>query len=84
MMFPGQTGHGACLKRPAFGLQPFGQAESNASGGPLMLRTIFLLASAMWMLGLMLQFGGSVLPLLLVIASLLLVMKHIFRRPSLY
>jgi hypothetical protein len=49
-----------------------------------MLRTIFFLASAIWMFGLMLQFGGSVLPLVLVITSILLVVKYIFRRPSLY
>ncbi len=49
-----------------------------------MLRTIFFMAIAIWMLGLMLQFGGSVLPLLAVVASILLVMKRTFRRRSLY
>jgi Family of unknown function (DUF5670) len=49
-----------------------------------MLRTIFFLAVAIWMLGLMLQFGGSVFQLLLVVAAIMLVMKFTFRRHSLY
>ncbi len=49
-----------------------------------MLRTIFFLAAAIWMLGLMLQFGESVLPSLLVVASILLAMKHTFRRRPLH
>ena len=48
-----------------------------------MLRTIFFLAVGIWMLGLMLQFGGSVIHLLLVVAVIMLVMKHTFRRRSL-
>ncbi|HMC29594.1 MAG TPA: DUF5670 family protein [Candidatus Angelobacter sp.] len=47
-----------------------------------MLRTIFFLAVMIWMLGLMLQFGGSVLHLLLVVAAIMLVMKHTFPRHS--
>ena len=49
-----------------------------------MLRTIFFLAVMVWMLGLVLQFGGSVLHLLLVVAAIMLVMKHTFPRRSLY
>jgi len=47
-----------------------------------MLRTIFFLAVVIWMLGLMLQFGGSVLQLLLVVGAIMLLMKYTFRRHS--
>jgi hypothetical protein len=50
----------------------------------LVLRTIFSLAVMTWMLGLVLQFGGSVLHLLLVVAAIMLVMKYTFPRRSLY
>jgi len=49
-----------------------------------MLRTIFSLAVLIWMLGLMLQFGGSALHLLLVVAAIMLIMKYTFPRRSLY
>jgi hypothetical protein len=49
-----------------------------------MLRTIFFLVAAIWMLWLMLQFGESVLPLLLVVGAIVLVMKHMFPRRPLY
>jgi hypothetical protein len=49
-----------------------------------MLRTIFFLTVMIWMLGLMLQFGGSVLHLLLVVAAIMLIMKYTFLRRSLY
>lgn len=48
-----------------------------------MLRTIFFLAMAIWMLGLMLHFGVRVLHLLLLVAVIMLVMKYTFRRRSL-
>jgi hypothetical protein len=41
-----------------------------------MLKTIFFLAVTIWMLGLSLQFGGSVFHLLAVVAAIMLVMKH--------
>jgi hypothetical protein len=44
-----------------------------------MLRTIFFLVAAIWMLGLMLQFGESVLPLLLVVGAIVLVRSTRFR-----
>jgi hypothetical protein len=49
-----------------------------------MLRTVFSLAVLIWMLGLMLQFGGSVLHLLLAVAAIMLIMKYTFLRRSLY
>jgi hypothetical protein len=47
-----------------------------------MFRTIFLVIVMIWMLGLVLQFGGSVLPLLLVVAAIVLAMNHVLRRQS--
>jgi uncharacterized protein DUF5670 len=49
-----------------------------------MLRTIFFLAVMVWMLGLMFQFGGSALHLLLVVAAMMLVMKYTLLRRSFY
>lgn len=47
-----------------------------------MLWTIFMIATVVWMLGLGLHFGISVLPLLLVLAAIVLGTKHMFRRRS--
>jgi hypothetical protein len=47
-----------------------------------MFRTIFLVIVMIWMLELVLQFGGSVLPLLLVVAAIVLAMNHVLRRQS--
>jgi Family of unknown function (DUF5670) len=47
-----------------------------------MLRTIFLVIVMIWMLGLALQFGGSIFPLLLVVAAIVLVMNYTFWRHS--
>jgi hypothetical protein len=47
-----------------------------------MLWTILMIAIVVWMAGLGLQFGLNVLPLLLVLAAVVLVMKHMFRRRS--
>ena len=47
-----------------------------------MLRTIFMISIAVWMVGLVFHFGGSVLHLLLVVAVIVLVMDHMFRRRS--
>ena len=47
-----------------------------------MFRTIFLVIVMIWMLGLVLQFGGSVLPVLLVVSAIVLVMNHVLRRQS--
>jgi hypothetical protein len=49
-----------------------------------MLGTLFFVAVVIWMLGLMFQFGGSVLHILLVVGAIMLVMKFTFRRHSLY
>lgn len=49
-----------------------------------MLRTIIFVTVAIWMLGLMLQFGESVLPLMLVVAAIVLMIKYTFPRRSLY
>jgi hypothetical protein len=49
-----------------------------------MLRTLFFYAVVIWMLGLMLQFSGSVLHILLVVGAIMLVMKYTLRRRSLY
>ncbi len=48
-----------------------------------MLRTILMIVIFVWMVGLELQFGEQVLPLLLVVAAMTLVMDHIFCRRSL-
>jgi Family of unknown function (DUF5670) len=47
-----------------------------------MFRTIFLAFVAVWMLGLVLHFGGSVIHLLLVVAAIVLVMNYMVRRHS--
>ncbi len=47
-----------------------------------MLWTIFTIAIVVWMLGLVFHFGGNVLPLLLVVAAIVLVMKYMFRRQA--
>ncbi len=49
-----------------------------------MLRTLFFYAVVIWMLGLMLQFGGSVLHILLVVGAIMLVMHYTLRRRSLH
>jgi len=49
-----------------------------------MLRTLFFFAVVIWMLGLMFQFGGSVLHILLVVGAIMLAVKYTFRRRSLY
>jgi uncharacterized protein DUF5670 len=65
-----------------------GQATQSAKwvnciqGGGLMFRTIFLAFVAVWMLGLVLHFGGSVIHLLLVVAAIVLVMNYMLRRHS--
>jgi len=58
--------------------------RQNASGGSLMLRTVFFLAIMIWMLGLALQFGGGVFHLLLVVAAIVLVMRRMLPRRSFY
>jgi hypothetical protein len=45
-----------------------------------MLRTLFFVAVVIWMF----QFGGSVLPILLVVGAIMLMLKFTFRRHSLY
>jgi hypothetical protein len=47
-----------------------------------MLWTIFMISITAWMVGLVFHFGGRVLPLLLVVAAIVLVMNHMFRRRS--
>jgi len=47
-----------------------------------MLRTILKIAIVVWMVGLALQFGVNAFPVLLVLAAIMLVMKHMFRRRS--
>ena len=49
-----------------------------------MLRTIFFLAVMVWMLGLVFQFGGSALHLLLEVTAIMLVMKYTLLRRSFY
>ena len=49
-----------------------------------MLRTLFFFAVVIWMLGLMFQFGGSVLPILLVVGAIMLMLKYTFQRHSPY
>ena len=49
-----------------------------------MLRTLFFFAVVIWMLGLMFQFGGSAINILLVVGAITFVMKYTFRRHSLY
>jgi hypothetical protein len=39
-----------------------------------------MIVIVVWMLGLLFHFGGNVLPLLLVVAAIVLVMKYMFRR----
>lgn len=45
-----------------------------------MLWTILMIAIVVWMVGLGLHFGIGVFPLLLVLASIVLVTKRMFRR----
>jgi hypothetical protein len=47
-----------------------------------MLWTILMIAIVVWMVGLGLHFGINALPLLLVLAAIVLGMKHLFRRRS--
>ena len=49
-----------------------------------MLRTLFFFTVVIWMLGLMFQFGGSAINILLAVGAIMLVMKYTFRRHSLY
>jgi hypothetical protein len=51
-------------------------------GGGLMLWTVFMLLVAAWMLGLIFHFGGSVIPLLLVLSLMVLLVKLVIRRTS--
>jgi ABC-type iron transport system FetAB permease component len=48
-----------------------------------MLRTVLPIVIVIWMLGLVFHFGGNILPLLLVVAAIVLVMKYMFRRRTL-
>jgi hypothetical protein len=59
-----------------------GQVSKCIKEGSLMLWTILMIAIVVWMAELGLQFGLNVLPLLLVLAAVVLVMKHMFRRRS--
>jgi uncharacterized membrane protein len=47
-----------------------------------MLWTFLMIVIVVWMVGLGLHYGISALPLLLVLAIFMLVMKHMFRRRS--
>jgi thiol:disulfide interchange protein len=59
-----------------------GKGGQRLQGGEVMFRTIFLVIVMIWMMGLVLHFGGSVLPLLLVVAAIVLAMDHMLRRHS--
>ena len=48
-----------------------------------MLWAVLVIAIVVWMLGLVFHFGGNILPLLLVVAAIVLVMKYMFRRRTL-
>ncbi|HET9164387.1 MAG TPA: hypothetical protein VFP11_00210 [Candidatus Angelobacter sp.] len=48
-----------------------------------MFWTIFTVAIALWMIGLAAAFGPAVMPLLLVLATILVLMNLAFRRTSL-
>jgi Family of unknown function (DUF5670) len=52
-------------------------------GESLMLWTILTIVIVVWMLGLVFHFGGNILPLLLVVAAIVLVMKYMFHRRTL-
>src|ERR1041385_1894490 len=80
----GRAGRAACLKHSSFGEATWPAQSRCIKGGSLMLRTLFFLAVVIWMLGLMFQFGESVLHILLVVGAIMLVMKFTFRRHSLY
>jgi uncharacterized protein DUF5670 len=74
-----------CAKGAGFPIAPLSShAGQTHQGDSLMLRTIFFLAVMVWMLGLALQFGGSALHLLLVVAAIMLVMKYTLLRRSFY
>ncbi len=47
-----------------------------------MLGTFLMIVIVVWMVGLELHYGINALPLLLVLAIVMFVMKHIFRRRS--
>jgi len=48
-----------------------------------LLWTIFTVFMLLWMLELALQFGANVMPLLLVVGTIFLAVKQVFRRTSL-
>jgi hypothetical protein len=47
-----------------------------------MLRTIFMVAIFVWIVGLAVRFGANALPLLLVVTAIVLATDHMFRRRS--
>jgi len=47
-----------------------------------MLWTVFIVLTVVWMLGLVFHFGGSVIPLLLVLSLIVLLVKLVIRRTS--
>jgi hypothetical protein len=59
-----------------------GRLKNASREGASMLRTILMIAIVVWIVDLGLHFGGRVLPLLLVVAAMVLVMNHMFRRRS--
>ena len=51
-------------------------------GGVLMLWTVFIFLMVAWVLGLLFHFGGVVIPLVLVLALVVLLLKLVIRRTS--
>jgi hypothetical protein len=59
-----------------------GQTGQTHQGGGLMLWTLFKILMVVWMLQMVLQFGGSAIPTVLVVSLAALLLRLIFRRTS--
>jgi hypothetical protein len=59
-----------------------GQAGRTHQGGVLMLWTVFMLFMAVWMLGMVLEFGARAIQIVLVVSLMALLLRLIFRRTS--
>jgi hypothetical protein len=71
------------VDRPFLARTPTGKAGQTHQGGGLMLRTLFKILMVVWMLQMILQFGGSAIPIVLVLSLAALLLRLIVRRTSL-
>jgi hypothetical protein len=56
--------------------------DERIQGGVLMLWTVFMLFMAVWMLGMVLEFGARAIQIVLVVSLMALLLRLIFRRTS--